>query len=54
MNRAGTGIMMRTGQVERTIDNEFSDEEAKYRQLEKEAQVLQKEAKAYLDSIRSA
>lgn len=53
MNRAGTGIMMRTGQVERTIDNEFAEEEAKYRQLEKESQVLQKEAKSYLDSVRS-
>ncbi|PWN25073.1 BAR-domain-containing protein [Jaminaea rosea] len=53
INRAGTGIMMKTGQVERTVDNEFADEEAKYRQLEKECQTLQKEAKAYLDSMRS-
>lgn len=46
--------MMKTGQVERTVDNEFADEEAKYRQLEKECQTLQKDAKAYLDSMRSA
>lgn len=52
INRAGTGIMMKTGQVERTVDPEFADEESKYRQLEKEAASLQKETKAYLDSMR--
>lgn len=45
--------MMKTGQVERTVDTEFADEEAKYRQLEKECLALQKEAKGYLDSMRS-
>lgn len=45
--------MMKTGQVERTVDGEFADEEAKYKSLEKECQTLQKEAKAYLDSMRS-
>lgn len=44
---------MKTGQVERTVDSEFSDEESKYRALEKECGVLQKEAKAYLDAMRS-
>lgn len=53
INRAGTGIMMKTGQVERTIDSEFADEESKYRALEKECLTLQKEAKGYLDSMRS-
>lgn len=53
VNRAGTGIMMKTGQVERTVDSEFSEEESKYKVLEKECGVLQKEAKAYLDAMRS-
>lgn len=52
INRAGTGIMMKTGQVERTVDTDFADEEAKYRQMEKECLALQKEAKGYLDSMR--
>ncbi|PWN88458.1 putative RVS161-protein [Acaromyces ingoldii] len=53
INRAGTTLMQKTGQVERTIDSEFSDEHARYKQFEKETLSLQKEAKAYLDSIRS-
>lgn len=52
INRAGTSLMQKTGQVERTIDSEFSDEHARYKQFEKETLSLQKEAKAYLDSIR--
>ena len=62
--------MQKTGQVERTVDREFTDEEAKYRtcvaflqtmllgsratslRYEKEVEKLQKEAKAYLDSMR--
>lgn len=44
---------MKTGQVERTVDSEFSEEESKYKVLEKECGVLQKEAKAYLDAMRS-
>lgn len=53
INRAGTTIMQKTGQVEKTIDSEFQDETVRYKQLEKESLALQKEAKAYLDSIRS-
>lgn len=42
-----------TGQVDKTIDQGFADEEEKYRILEKESQALMKEAKNYLDAIRS-
>jgi len=48
----GTTIMQKTGQVERTIDREFSEEEGKYRTMEKETNNLQKEAKTYLDAMR--
>lgn len=52
VNRAQTGLMQKVGQVDRTVDSEFQQEEARYRTLEKSALVLQKEAKNYLDSIR--
>lgn len=46
--------MQKTGQVDRTQDADFAEEEAKFRTLEKEVVALQKEAKAYLDAIRGA
>lgn len=52
INRAGTSIMQRTGQVDRTIDSDFQDETARFKQLEKESTALQREAKAYLDAMR--
>ncbi|KZT40763.1 BAR-domain-containing protein [Sistotremastrum suecicum HHB10207 ss-3] len=53
LNRAGTTVMQKTGQIERTVDREFADEEAKYKIYEKECNVLQKEAKSYLDAMRA-
>ena len=54
VNRAQTGLMQKVGQVDKSVDSEFQQEEARYRTLEKSALVLQKEAKNYLDSIRGA
>ncbi|KIY70610.1 BAR-domain-containing protein [Cylindrobasidium torrendii FP15055 ss-10] len=53
VNRAGTTLMQKTGQIERTIDREFTDEEAKYRTFEKECQALQKDGKGYWDAMRA-
>ncbi|TFL03111.1 hypothetical protein BDV98DRAFT_565418 [Pterulicium gracile] len=53
VNRAGTTLMQKTGQIERTIDREFEQEEAKYRTFEKECQALQKDSKAYWDAMRA-
>jgi len=53
VNRAGTTLLQKTGQVERTIDHEFSEEEAKYRAFEKECQALQKDGKAYSDAMKA-
>jgi hypothetical protein len=44
--------MQKVGQVDRTVDSDFSAEEARFHTLEKSALQLQKEAKNYLDSIR--
>jgi hypothetical protein len=52
INRAGTSILQKTGQVDKTVDSEFQDEVSRYKQMEKETLALQKEAKGYLDAIR--
>lgn len=53
INRAQTTVMMKTGQVERTVDREYEMEERRFRALETAAVRLQKEAKGYLDSLRA-
>ncbi|KAK9477933.1 hypothetical protein V1514DRAFT_332378 [Lipomyces japonicus] len=53
VNRAGTTVMMKTGQIEKTIDREFELEERRFRTLESAANKLQIEAKGYLDSLRA-
>ncbi|KAK2464193.1 hypothetical protein APHAL10511_003650 [Amanita phalloides] len=53
VNRAGTTLLQKTGQIERTVDREFTEEEAKYRIFEKECHVLQKDSKAYWDAMRA-
>lgn len=53
MNRAGTSIRQKTGGIERTVDREFADEEQRFKGFEKECIALQKDSKAYLDSMRA-
>ncbi|GAA5887276.1 hypothetical protein JCM3774_000619, partial [Rhodotorula dairenensis] len=52
-SRAGTQVSMKLGQVERTDDSAFKVEEERFKVLDKNANTLQKEAKAYLDAVRS-
>ncbi|KAI0093049.1 BAR-domain-containing protein [Irpex rosettiformis] len=53
INRANTTLLQKTGQIERTIDREFADEEVKYKNYEKECQALQKDSKGYMDAMRA-
>jgi len=53
LNRTGTTLMQKTGQIDRTVDTEFQDETTKFKTYEKECQALQKESKAYLDAMRA-
>jgi len=46
-------MMQKTGQIERTVDREFAEEEAKFKTYEKECNALAKEGKSYLDSMRA-
>ncbi|PKI85112.1 BAR adaptor protein Hob3 [Malassezia vespertilionis] len=52
INRAGTQLMQKTGQLERSEDVRFKEEEKKYREFEKHATALLKCSREYLDSIR--
>jgi amphiphysin len=53
VNRAGTTLRQKTGQIDRTIDRELEEEETKYKVFEKETIALQKDAKAYIDAMRA-
>ncbi|KAF5316919.1 hypothetical protein D9611_003852 [Ephemerocybe angulata] len=53
VSRAGTTLLQKTGQIERTVDREFAEEEEKYRIFEKETQALQKDSKAYWDAMKA-
>ncbi|KAI9677512.1 MAG: BAR adaptor protein Hob3 [Caeruleum heppii] len=53
VNRATTQVMMKTGHVEKTNDRDYEVEERRFRTMESAATRLQKEAKAYLDSLRA-
>lgn len=46
-------VMMKAGQVERTIDRDFESEERRYRTMEAAGNKLQRESKGYLDSLRA-
>lgn len=49
----GTTLMQKTGAIERTVDREFAEEEGRYKTMERETNNLQKDSKAYLDSMRA-
>ena len=52
INRAGTQLMQKTGQLERSDDSRFKEEEHKYREFERHASALLKSSRDYLDAIR--
>ncbi|KAJ7179050.1 hypothetical protein C8R46DRAFT_1072311 [Mycena filopes] len=52
-SRGATTLLQKTGQIERTVDREFTDEEAKFKTFEKECQALQKDSKSYWDAMRA-
>lgn len=52
INRAGNQVLVRTGQVEQSIDKEFEFEEKRYREMEKTSGKLHKELRSYLELLR--
>ena len=53
MDRASTSLMQKAGAIEKTIDKEFEDQERRFKTFEQRTCHLQKEAKGYLDALRS-
>lgn len=51
MNRAGTTLMQKAGQVEKTVDKQFEEEERRFRRFESNLEKLHTETRGYLDSI---
>ncbi|CUM63304.1 uncharacterized protein PRCAT00000875001 [Priceomyces carsonii] len=52
INRAGTQVMLKAGQIEQTVDKEYEYEEKRFRAMESSSGKLQKELKHYLDTLR--
>lgn len=52
INRASTQVLLKTGQMEKTVDKEYEFEEKRYRSMEATSIKLHKELKHYLDSLR--
>ncbi|CAK9436838.1 uncharacterized protein LODBEIA_P13600 [Lodderomyces beijingensis] len=52
VNRAGTQIMLKTGQIEQTVDKEFEFEEKRFKTMEANSLALQKRLRTYLDSLK--
>ncbi|KAI8592999.1 hypothetical protein BDZ88DRAFT_405151 [Geranomyces variabilis] len=53
VNRATTSVMQSAGAVDKTIDREFEEEEKRLKSLENKTDNLHREAKGYLDAVRS-
>ncbi|ODV66168.1 hypothetical protein HYPBUDRAFT_111973 [Hyphopichia burtonii NRRL Y-1933] len=52
INRAGTQVMLKTGAIEETVDLEYDYEEKRFRNMETNLKLLQKQVKHYLDSLK--
>lgn len=52
INRAGTQVLVKAGQVEATVDTEFEFEEKRYRTMQSHSRKLHSELKYYLDTLR--
>lgn len=52
INRASTQMLLKTGQMEKTVDKEYEFEEKRFKSMESTSLKLHKELKHYLDSLR--
>ncbi|CAH6722814.1 reduced viability upon starvation protein 161 [[Candida] jaroonii] len=52
INRAGTQVMMKAGQIDETTDKQFEFEEKRFKAMESNSVKLHKELKQYLESLR--
>ncbi|KAI5949774.1 hob3 [Candida theae] len=52
INRAGTQVMLKAGQIDQTVDTEFEYEEKRFRVMESNSIALQKKLRTYLESLK--
>ncbi|KAK9760093.1 BAR adaptor protein Hob3 [Basidiobolus ranarum] len=52
VDRAGTTIRQKTGSVERTVDNKYNEEEARFRNLETKSEDLHRQARGYAEAAK--
>lgn len=52
INRAGTQVLVKAGQVDVTVDTEFEFEEKRYRTMQGHSRQLHSELRHYLDTLR--
>ncbi|KAF9158420.1 hypothetical protein DFQ27_007054 [Actinomortierella ambigua] len=52
LNRATTTVLSKTGNIDKTSDREFDEEERRLKLLEAKAEKLHKEARGYVDAVR--
>ncbi|KAF9915926.1 hypothetical protein BX616_005050 [Lobosporangium transversale] len=52
LSRATTSVLSKTGNIDRTTDREFEEEEKRFRSLEQKVEKLQKEANGYAQAVR--
>ncbi|KAJ3127088.1 hypothetical protein HK098_006785 [Nowakowskiella sp. JEL0407] len=53
VSRATTVALQTTGSIEKTVDKDFQQEEARFRNFESKVERLHRESKGYIDSIRA-
>ncbi|KAF9333519.1 Bridging integrator 3 [Podila minutissima] len=53
LNRATTSVMSKTGNMDRTTDREFEEEEKRFKNLQSKAEKLHKEANGYAAAVRN-
>lgn len=52
INRAGTLVMVKTGQIDETVDQEYEFEVKRFKNMESNSQKLHKELKHYFESLK--
>ncbi|KAF9411990.1 hypothetical protein BGZ76_005250, partial [Entomortierella beljakovae] len=53
LNRATTSVLSKTGNMDRTTDREFEEEEKRFKSLEQKVERLHKEAVGYSSAVKN-
>ncbi|KAF9974536.1 hypothetical protein BGZ65_008677, partial [Modicella reniformis] len=53
LNRATSNVLSKTGNMDRTTDREFEEEEKRFKNLEQKLEKLHREANGYAQAVRN-